>query len=65
MRIRLINRFKELQDEFCETETRLRSAETPEQKRELLSELQRIAQDSKLVLTAIQRDSDSSLHESN
>ena len=45
-------RFTELQDEFVLTSTRLRLAKTPEDKLELLNELQRIVKDSKRVLGA-------------
>lgn len=44
-------RFSELQDEFFETTKRLKSAQTPEEKFELLSELQRIVRESKRALT--------------
>jgi hypothetical protein len=39
-------RFRELQDEFVETSKRLRLAHTPEEKLELLNELQRIVKES-------------------
>jgi len=38
-------RFAKLQDEFFETSKRLRLAQTPEDKLELLNELQRIVKD--------------------
>jgi hypothetical protein len=43
-------RFRELQDEFFATSTRLRLAQKPEEKLALLNELQRIVQESKLAL---------------
>jgi hypothetical protein len=43
-------RFSELQDEFFETSKRLRLAQTPELKLELLTELQRIVKESKRAL---------------
>jgi hypothetical protein len=43
-------RFSELQDEFFETSKRLRLAKTPEDKLELLNELQRIVTESKRAL---------------
>ena len=43
-------RFTELQDEFIETSKRLRLARTPEEKLELLNELQRIVKESKRAL---------------
>ena len=44
-------RFSELQDEFFETSKRLRLAQTPDEKLELLNELQRIVKESKRALT--------------
>ena len=43
-------RFRELQDEFFATSTRLQLAQKPEEKLALLNELQRIVQESKLAL---------------
>jgi hypothetical protein len=43
-------RFSELQDECFETSTRLRLAQTSEEKLELLNELQRIVIESKRAL---------------
>jgi hypothetical protein len=43
-------RFTELQDEFFETSKHLRLARTPEEKLELLNELQRIVKESKRAL---------------
>ena len=43
-------RFSELQDEFFETSKRLRLAQKPEEKLELLNELQRIVAESKRAL---------------
>jgi hypothetical protein len=53
----LIHRFRELQDEYCEISTRLGLAQTLEQKRELLSELQRTVRESGAVLTEMMQDS--------
>jgi hypothetical protein len=44
-------RFSDLQDEFFETSKRLRLAQTPAEKLELLTELQRIVKDSKQALS--------------
>jgi hypothetical protein len=43
-------RFRELQDEFFATSTRLQLAQTPEEKLALLNELQQIVQESKRAL---------------
>jgi len=43
-------RFNELQDEFFETSKRLRLAQTPQEKLELLTKLQRIVKESKRAL---------------
>jgi hypothetical protein len=43
-------RFRELQDEFFATSTRLQLAQQPEEKLALLNELQRIVQESKREL---------------
>jgi hypothetical protein len=43
-------RFRELQDEFFATSTRLQLAQKPEEKLALLSELERIVQESKREL---------------
>jgi hypothetical protein len=43
-------RFRELQDEFFATSTRLQLAQMPEEKLALLNELQRIVQESKREL---------------
>jgi hypothetical protein len=43
-------RFRELQDEFFATSTRLQLAQKPEEKLALLNELQRIVQESKREL---------------
>jgi hypothetical protein len=45
--------FAELQDEFFETSKRLRLAQTPQDKLELLNELQRIVKESKAALTEL------------
>ena len=44
-------RFSDLQDEFFETSKRLRLAQKPEDKLQLLDELQRIVRESKRALT--------------
>ena len=46
-------RFTELQDEFFETSKRLRLAQTPKEKLELLTELLRITKESKAALTEL------------
>jgi hypothetical protein len=43
-------RFRELQDEFFAISARLRATEKPEEKLELLNELQRVVQESKRAL---------------
>jgi hypothetical protein len=43
-------RFRELQDEFFATSTRLQLAQKPEEKLALLNEFQRIVQESKRAL---------------
>jgi hypothetical protein len=47
----LSRRFNELQDQFFETSKRLRLAQKPEEKLELLKELERIVKESKRALT--------------
>jgi hypothetical protein len=46
----LSKRFSDLQDEFFETSKRLGLAQTPEEKVELLNDLQRIIRDTKRAL---------------
>jgi len=49
-------RFSQLQDEFFATSKRLWLAQTPEEKLELLNELQRIVMESKRALAEPERD---------